>query len=86
MIGEAFLAAAGVEVGLVGETAGAGVRQADEPGIHVLDESGLVGSDDGPLGVRHRLAVIDGEALIFGGSAGCGGDMRRDTVLSFTYN
>ena len=37
---------------------------------------------------RHAtaVAVIDGEALIFGGSAGCGGDMRRDTVLSFTYN
>jgi hypothetical protein len=37
---------------------------------------------------RHATAaiVVDGEALVFGGSAGCGGDMRRDTVLSFTYN
>lgn len=37
---------------------------------------------------RHATAVsvIDGEALIIGGNAGCGGDMRRDTVFSFTYN
>jgi N-acetylneuraminic acid mutarotase len=37
---------------------------------------------------RHATAVVvtGDEALIFGGSAGCGGDMRRDTVLSFTYN
>ncbi len=37
---------------------------------------------------RHATAgiVTGDEVLIFGGSAGCGGDMRRDTVLSFTYN
>ena len=37
---------------------------------------------------RHATGVVvtGGEALIIGGNAGCGGDMRRDTVLSFTYN
>lgn len=37
---------------------------------------------------RHATAVVvtGGEALVIGGNAGCGGDMRRDSVLSFTYN
>ena len=37
---------------------------------------------------RHATAgvVVDDEVLVFGGSAGCGGDMRRDTVLSLTFN
>lgn len=37
---------------------------------------------------RHAVGIVvaGDEALIIGGNAGCGGDMRRDTVLSFTYN
>jgi len=37
---------------------------------------------------RHATAVVamGNEGLVIGGNAGCGGDLRRDTVLSFTFN
>ena len=37
---------------------------------------------------RHATAVVTmgDEGLVIGGNAGCGGGLRRDTVLSFTFN
>jgi N-acetylneuraminic acid mutarotase len=37
---------------------------------------------------RHATAsaVVGNRALVFGGSAGCGGDLRRDTVLAYELN